>query len=80
MKPDLDDLGDPTIDDRAGVDDDVRIADRRLVAGVGTRRSEEADGLGGHEEVLSLGDGQSDHAQAEEDRDAQRQELTEWIG
>ena len=28
-EPGLDDLGDPAVDDRAGVDDDVRIADRR---------------------------------------------------
>ena len=69
MKPGLDDLGDPAVDDRAGVDDDVRLAGGRARR-LGARPADEADGLGGDQQVLALGDRQADHPEPEEDRDA----------
>ena len=59
MKPGLDDLGDPAVDDRARVDDDVRVARRAAAAALGAGSPDEPDRLGGDEQVLPLGDGQA---------------------
>ena len=69
----LDDLGDPAVDDRARVDDDARVA--RLAPGGSPAdgRRTRPDRLGGDQQVAPLGHGQADHAEAEEDRDAERQ-------
>ena len=77
MKPGLDDLGDPAVDDRARVDDDVRLALEGRPLPVGRGPPEEADRLGRGHEVGPLGDGQADHAEAEEQRYAERQPLAE---
>ncbi len=72
-EPGLDDLGDPAVDDRARVDDDVGVAG----CGRGLRRrprpADEADRLGGEQQVLALGDGQPEHPETEEQRHAERQ-------
>ena len=72
----LDDLGDPAVDDGARVHDDLRIALAGAARRSAVRRPEEPDRLGGDEQVLALGDGQAEHPEAEEDRDAQRQQRT----
>ena len=66
----FDDLGDPAVDDRAGVDDDVRIADAAArCRRVGSGRADEPDRLGGEEQVVALGDRQAEHPEPEEQRD-----------
>ena len=79
MKPGLDDLGDPAVDDRARVDDDVRVARRAAAVPVRARPPEEPDRLGGDDQVVPLGDGQAEHAEPEEERHAERQPRPERL-
>ena len=76
----LDDLGDPAVDDRARVNDDARVARSPVVGSLGALPMEEPDGLGGDEEIAALGDGEAEHPEAEEERDAERQPRAERIG
>ena len=69
MKPGLDDLGDAAVDDRARVDDDVRVADAASPPRRPVGRPDEPDRLRGDEQVLALGHGQPEHPEAEEQRD-----------
>ena len=78
QEPGLDDLGDPSIDDRAAVDEDVRGPGSPAGFRIGSPN--EPDGLGGHQQVLSLRHGQADHAEPEEERDPDRQVQTEGLG
>ena len=47
---------------------------------LGVRPADEPDGLGGDQQVLPLGDGQSEHAEAEEERHAERQPRPPRLG
>ena len=68
-EPRLDDLGDPPVDDGAGVDDDVRLAGDAAGA-FGRRAPDEPDGLGRDQQVPALGDGQAEHPETQEQRHA----------
>ena len=67
----FDDLGDPPVDDRRGVDDDARLTGSVLRPKI-LRPPEEADRVGGHDQVTALCDGQPEHPESEEQRDAER--------
>ena len=69
-EPGFDDVLDPSVDDRARVDDDVRIARRRDRFPVVPGPSDEPDGLGGDDQILALRDGQAEHAEPKEERHA----------
>ena len=72
MKPGFDDLGDPAVDDRAGVHDDARVALDRSPLALAVS-ADQAHRLGGDQQVASFGDRQADHPETQEDRHAQRQ-------
>ena len=60
-EPGLDDLGDPPVDDRAGVDHDAWFATDRSQRVPVPRGAQQPDGLGRDQEVLPLGNGQAQH-------------------
>ncbi len=66
------DVSDPAVDDRAGVDDDRRRTPARPVGLLATPL-EHTHGLGRNDQVVALGDRQTGHAEAQRDRDAERQ-------
>ena len=70
-EPGVGDVGDPAVDDRARVDEDPGH-----VAALPARRdmADDAQRLGGADEVVALRDGQADHREAEEDRDPERRD------
>ncbi len=74
-EPGLDDLGDPAVDDRGRIDDDARHPGTRLGTSV-VGPPKEPDGLRGHDQVPSFGDGESEHAETEEQRDTERERVT----
>ena len=80
MKPGLDDLGDAAIDDRAGVDDDARSPAASWPApGLGAARMSPTASAA-TDQVPPLGDGQTQHPEAEEQRHAERQPVAERVG
>ena len=73
----LHDLGDPAVDDGAAVDDDVRVT--ALAGRLRVRPADQSECLRGNEQVLSLGDRQADHSQAEKEGDPDRHPRSERV-
>jgi hypothetical protein len=76
-EPGFDDLRNPSVDDRARVDDDVRIARGSRPIRVGNRPTDDPDRLGRKEQVVAFRDREAEHPEAEEERDAERQPCPE---
>ncbi len=73
----FDDLGDPAIDDGAGIDHDVRVALSWTGRAGGATAAHQTHGLGRGDQVTPLGHRQSQHAEPEEDRDPQGSPLAD---